>query len=307
MKLGILLFDTGVQVDLEFIFQYATSADELGYNRFWLGSHFDGGPNKAWCSPEILIPIIAGMTDHISVGTAGMILRLENPYKLALNFKLIHNLFHGRIDLGIAGGTTAPEAVKALTGLTNDQVAELDFGESMNKLLFYFRNEYESTLNKVYIPPYLHSSPTPWMLSTSARGYGRALEHELNYSRSLFHTYGNPLDYKKQETLDFINAYKKRHKKKPEVNLAFTAMVADTEEEAKRKFKESYYSNPESNYRANFIGTIEQLQKKIVEWVDLYGVEDFVMLDLDTDLEARMKTIKDLSFVIQMNRSLATV
>ncbi len=71
---------------LENTIEYARTLDILGFNRFWLGEHHENG--LAWRSPEILMSVIAGYTEKIKVGAAGILLSLNSPLRIAQNFKL---------------------------------------------------------------------------------------------------------------------------------------------------------------------------------------------------------------------------
>ena len=69
----------------------ACLADGLGYTRYWLAEHHTSA--VAHASPEILIPLVAGMTDRIRVGAAGVLLPYRSPLKVASDF-LPATLFH---------------------------------------------------------------------------------------------------------------------------------------------------------------------------------------------------------------------
>src|SRR5262249_10146774 len=57
--------------------EVASLADRLGYSRYWMAEHHSS--TVAHASPEILIPLVAGMTDRIRVGTAGVLLPYRSP------------------------------------------------------------------------------------------------------------------------------------------------------------------------------------------------------------------------------------
>src|SRR3954454_9453454 len=84
----------------------ARTADRLGYHRYWVAEHH-GGPSLAGPSPEALIGPIASVTEHIRVGSGGVMLPHYSPFEVAEPFSLLAGLFPGRIDLGIgrAAGT----------------------------------------------------------------------------------------------------------------------------------------------------------------------------------------------------------
>jgi luciferase family oxidoreductase group 1 len=81
----------------------APRLDEWGYRRYWLAEHHGAGAKTP--SPEILTGLIAGLTRDIRVGPAGILMRYSSPLKVAESFLLLHELFPGRIDLGVARGS----------------------------------------------------------------------------------------------------------------------------------------------------------------------------------------------------------
>src|SRR3712207_3051696 len=78
----------------------ARLADELGYHRYWVAEHH-GGQSLAGPAPEVLIGPIASATEHIRVGSGGVMLPHYSPLKVAEPFSVLSGLFPGRIDLGI--------------------------------------------------------------------------------------------------------------------------------------------------------------------------------------------------------------
>src|ERR1700688_953492 len=88
-------------------------ADALGYVRYWLGEDHHLG-SVASPAPDLMIGQIAAVTNHIRVGSGGVMLPNHAPLVIAERFKMLEALFPGRIDLGLgrrsgcwAQGTTA--------------------------------------------------------------------------------------------------------------------------------------------------------------------------------------------------------
>jgi len=80
--------------------ELARAADRLGYRRYWLAEHHSTG-GLAGSAPEILIGRVAAETEHIRVGSGGVMLSHYSPLKVAENFRMLETLYPGRIDLGI--------------------------------------------------------------------------------------------------------------------------------------------------------------------------------------------------------------
>jgi luciferase family oxidoreductase group 1 len=79
----------------------APRADALGYTRYWLGEHHSANQSA---SPLILTALVAGLTERIRVGPAGVLLPLYSPLKVAEDARLLEETFSGRIDLGVVKG-----------------------------------------------------------------------------------------------------------------------------------------------------------------------------------------------------------
>ena len=92
---------------VEDLIDYAGRADQLGFSRFWIAEHHVPQTRAAWSNPQALVPLLAGMTQRIHVGVAGILLSLHTPYHVASSFKLLAHLFPGRNDLGVSNGVVS--------------------------------------------------------------------------------------------------------------------------------------------------------------------------------------------------------
>lgn len=98
MKLGLL----GISTPIEDMIELAPLADGLGYTRYWIAEH------QPQPSPILLAALIAGQTERIRVGTAGILFHYYPPLRTAHEFHLLERAFPGRIDAGFCGGSTLP-------------------------------------------------------------------------------------------------------------------------------------------------------------------------------------------------------
>ena len=96
------------------VLDYAENADSLGFSKFWLTEHHNYSSDDAWSSPQMLLPIILYNTDRINVGMAGVLINYYSSYEVAMNFKLLANLFPKRVDLGFANGSPPMEVAQLL-------------------------------------------------------------------------------------------------------------------------------------------------------------------------------------------------
>lgn len=80
--------------------ELAQWAEKLGYARFWVSEHHST-KSLAGSAPEILAAHLAAHTNHIRIGTGGVLLPHYSEYKIAEVFRVLESLYPGRIDLGI--------------------------------------------------------------------------------------------------------------------------------------------------------------------------------------------------------------
>lgn len=78
-------------------------AEEVNFDSAWISEHHfleDG-----YCpSPSVLASAMAAVTKGIRIGSAGIILPLHNPVRVAEEAALVDNISNGRFDLGIVLG-----------------------------------------------------------------------------------------------------------------------------------------------------------------------------------------------------------
>lgn len=78
----------------------AKLAESLGFERFWVSEHHNS-TMIAGSAPEILMVKLADETQHLRIGSGGIMLPNHSAYKVAENFRLLETMFPGRIDLGM--------------------------------------------------------------------------------------------------------------------------------------------------------------------------------------------------------------
>ena len=69
--------------------QLAQACENAGYNRYWLAEHH-ASSSYAGTAPEILVTRIATATQHIRVGSGGVMLSHYSPLKVAETFSLLN-------------------------------------------------------------------------------------------------------------------------------------------------------------------------------------------------------------------------
>ena len=210
----------------------AVEIEKLGYHRFWVSEHHNSR-SFASASPEIMVGRIASITKKIRVGSAGVLLSLYSPLKVAEQFNLLTTLFPGRIDLGIgrAGGSD-PRTLSVLNPNVNAEDAFVKFDNmiafmtSENSKLGVFRN--------IQPVPSTEFRPEFWVLGSSPASGLYAGQRGLPYAFASF--------INADSSIQALQAYfqhfqPSRFLDKPYVNLAVAALCADTEVRARKLIK----------------------------------------------------------------------
>ncbi|MDQ8047295.1 MAG: LLM class flavin-dependent oxidoreductase [Patulibacter sp.] len=221
---------TGTQA-LHNTLDLARHADALGYHRYWVSEHH-GGLSLAGPAPETLIPAIASVTQHLRVGSGGVMLPHYSPFKVAEQFSLLAGLFPGRIDLGLgrASGTDALTTY-ALQRDRREQYLIDDFPNMLEELLGYLEDNLPQDhafhrLSKTL--PGLPERPEPWLLGSSQQSAVWAAALGLPYA---FADFINP------KGVEIARTYAERfdpdqRRSSAEIAVAAWVLAADTQEEA---------------------------------------------------------------------------
>jgi luciferase family oxidoreductase group 1 len=175
----------------------ARLTDRLGYTRYWLAEHHNT-PLIACSSPEILIGHVASVTEHLRVGSGGVMLPNHAPLHVAENFRTLGALHPGRIDLGLGRAPgTDPLTALALRGARAEGSGADRFPEQLNDLLTFltaglhetretfpgFAASVDITAIPEDVPPpdiYLLGSSDFSARQAAERGLGFAFAHHIN-------------------------------------------------------------------------------------------------------------------------------
>ncbi|MEN5278944.1 MsnO8 family LLM class oxidoreductase [Brucella sp. TWI432] len=203
----------------------AKKAEAAGFRRFWVAEHHNS-PALASSSPEVLISFLLAHTQHIRIGSGGVMLQHYSAYKVAENFNLLASLAPGRVDLGVGKAPDGlPLSTRALQG-AYDPERKPSFTQQLTELDAYLRHcvknaDDENHLAAYPVPP---QKPVPFLLGASVESARLAarLNWDFVYAG---HIQGDPAAIK--DALDAYQAIAKR----PAV-LAISVIVAESEAEA---------------------------------------------------------------------------
>ena len=101
---------------------YARHADQIGIHRFWLAEHHNMR-GIASSATAVLMGAVASQTQHLRVGSGGIMLPNHPPLVVAEQFGTLDALYPGRIDLGL-GRAPGSDALTSRALRRDDMHAE---------------------------------------------------------------------------------------------------------------------------------------------------------------------------------------
>ena len=142
----------------------AQATEKMGYKRYWIAEHHNTSTLVS-SATSILIKHTLEHTEHIRVGSGGIMLPNHSPLIVAEQFGTMATIYPGRLDLGLgrAPGTDMRTA-SALRRSQHDSV--YTFPDDVNALLTYFGSPDIQSDVKAYpgvgtnIPIYILGSST---------------------------------------------------------------------------------------------------------------------------------------------------
>jgi alkanesulfonate monooxygenase SsuD/methylene tetrahydromethanopterin reductase-like flavin-dependent oxidoreductase (luciferase family) len=152
------------------------AADELGFEVGWIAQHHLQELAGRLPSPFPFLAAAAERTRRIRLGTAVVILPLENPLRLAEDAAVVDTLSGGRLEFGVGSGYD-PVAYKVL-GVDLEKRRELT-SDGLNLLQKAFRGEELSESGHTLQPPAPGLVNRLWQGVFSAEGARYAAQHNV--------------------------------------------------------------------------------------------------------------------------------
>jgi luciferase family oxidoreductase group 1 len=275
------------------------AAGHAGYTRYWLAQHY--APGAAHSSPDVLCGILAGLPTRLRIGAAGMLLRYDCPLRIAGAFRLLETLFPGRIDLGVARGTTDPVTARAL-GVEREPDAQA-FAQRFADLCRFARSEVLEEGAPV-VQPQGPVAPQIWALGSAHTSAELAAVHGTAFCQALFISQKpDPavLRRYRDEFRPSKAAGSTTPLSTPLVSLA-VAGVCDDDEPRARQAVRDYGEQP---LEATVVGTGEQCADQIHELAHLFDVQEVVFLDVRADVEDRRRSHQVLAAAVLGSRGVS--
>jgi len=298
ITLGLLDSCGGADSVLWETIELAQAADALGYHRYWLAEHHTC--DAAHGAPELLVPIIAGLTSRLRVGTGGIPLHLYSPLKVAKSFLLLHCLFPDRIDLGLvrtslsaealAVGAAAPipfapaDDASVLQALLDGRVVS----EAPDALFARKLDELIALLTGKQVRPSSQGAPEVWVLGSGKTSGMRAAAIGGGFGLSLFHPW--------MEEPAVVEAYRQSFRAHaglpaPRVLLAVAGVCA--ENEARAHAIASEHTN--RFFTPRVVGSPAQCREQLEQLRARYGVSELLFYDVSRRHADRQRSIELLA------------
>ncbi|MCP2041578.1 luciferase family oxidoreductase group 1 [Neisseria sp. HSC-16F19] len=204
----------------------AIHADKLGYKRFWIAEHHNS-PDMASAATSLLIQRVLDKTEQIRVGSGGVMLPNHSPFIVAEQYGTLATMYPNRVDLGV-GRAAGTDGATARAIRRHNLDFENNFGADVQELQFYFGEPTDKKYVRAY--PAVDLNVPLYILGSSPESAYLAAQLGLPY---VFGSHFAPRFL--QMAVDAYRANFKPSKQldKPYVILGMSAIVADTDEEAK--------------------------------------------------------------------------
>ncbi|WP_340393577.1 LLM class flavin-dependent oxidoreductase [Paenibacillus sp. FSL E2-0177] len=302
--------------------ELAKRADQLGYKRFWVSEHHQM-QSLAGSTPELLMMHLAASTNHIRIGSGGVMLPHYSSYKVAENFRMLEALYPNRIDLGIG---RAPGANRLVThALNEEKTRPLSYEQQVMDLKSFLTNDFpeEHRFKDLFTTPDISTTPEMWVLGGGGGSAKIAADNGAAYT---FAHFINPYG----EGIRAINHYRENFKpsklfKEPHVMIAVFAVIAETNEEAEELAKAfdlwllkaesaqipnsypsietakiySYSSFEKETIHRNrsrvVVGDVNHVKEQIENLAKKYGVNEVTILPNISGANNRVKSIELLA------------
>ena len=309
----------------------AQNAERLGYSRYWLAEHH-GTEGFAGSSPEIMVTRVAAATDRIRVGSGGVMLSHYSPLKVAENFKLLENLYPGRIDLGI-GRAPGSDGLTAAALAYGSEIGIEYFPTKIADMMAFLTDEVPASepFRDVRATPGIAAMPEVWLLGSSDQSAAYAAHFGLAFTFAHF--------IAPQVSKPVFDYYRSNFKAssslaEPKASAGVFVICADTKEEAeylaasrdywrmKLQFGQHLpYPPPdealaheytaqekrivEANRANRFTGYPESLKEELTAYAEENGLDELVILTITYDFEKRLRSYELLAdaFELTANRS----
>ncbi|MBV9174475.1 MAG: LLM class flavin-dependent oxidoreductase [Chloroflexi bacterium] len=210
--------------------ELARHVERLGYHRYWVAEHHNM-PGIASSAPAVLIGHIADATEHMRVGSGGVMLPNHAPLVVAEQFGMLEAFHPGRIDLGIGRAPGTDPITASALRRTADINAD-EFPQALGDLVAFLHGTFpeDHPYSRITAVPATGNVPELWLLGSS--GYSAQVAGLLGLPFAFAHHFspGN--------TLPALRLYREHFTpsallREPYAMIGVAVVCAETDERAR--------------------------------------------------------------------------
>lgn len=264
----------------------AKKAEEVGLDVFALGEHHN--PPFFSSSPTTTLAYIAAQTTTLQLSTATTLITTNDPVKIAEDYAMLQHLAAGRVDLTLGRGNTGPVYPWFGYDIRDGLSLAIEHYALLRRLWtetnVSWSGKHRTPLTGYTSTPAPLDGVPPFVWHGSIRT-PQIAEQAAYYGDGFFH---NNIFWNKEHTQQMVELYRRRfehhgHGAKEEaiVGLGGQVFMAETEAEAKRRFRPYFDEAPVYGHGPSLedftaqtpltVGTPEQVIEKTLSFRDYAG------------------------------------
>jgi luciferase family oxidoreductase group 1 len=225
LELAIVREGGNARTAIEGTVAVAKHVESLGYTRIWMAEHHNM-EHIASSATSVLLGHVAEKTQHIRVGSGGIMLPNHAPLVIAEQFGTLETLYPGRIDLGL-GRAPGTDQLTAMALRRNNMSTQNNFPGDVVALQTYFNAENREA--KVRAFPGEGLSLPIWILGSSTDSAYLAAQMGLPYA---FAAHFAPAQFRAAIDIYRKNFLPSPQLERPYVMACVNVIAGDTDAEA---------------------------------------------------------------------------
>lgn len=297
----------------------ARLAERLGYSRFWISEHHNA-TSIAGSATELLLVRLGSETNHIRIGSGGIMLPNHSALKVAENFRMLEVLYPGRVDLGIGRAPGSDQITARVLNPSND-FSEESYLRQLAHLQHFFKDKAGTEYGPLLAVPQTESIPQQWILSSGGGSARIAAEFGMGLVIARFiNGLAGP---------ELLESYRRQFKpseqfSEPKAMVSIMVLCGETEEKARQmrklmdhrllQFEKGNFDKP-GNYESIkdyqfsaeellrikynsgrvISGTSVDVKKQLEDLANEFDVDEIIVSTMTGDTEDRRRSFELLA------------
>ncbi|MFN8076717.1 MAG: LLM class flavin-dependent oxidoreductase [Kineosporiaceae bacterium] len=264
----------------------ALKAEEVGLDVFATGEHHN--PPFVPSSPTTMLGWIAARTQHLKLSTATTLITTNDPVKIAEDYAMLQHLSGGRVDLMMGRGNTGPVYPWFGKDIRDGINLAVENYHLLRRLwrekVVDWSGQFRTPLRGYTSTPAPLDGVAPFVWHASIRS-PEIPEQAAFYGDGFFH---NNIFWNPEHVRDMVTLYRRRYEfyghggaDQAIVGLGGQAFMAETEKEAKRRFRPYFDEAPVYGHGPSLedftrmtpltVGTPEMVIERTLGFADTVG------------------------------------